>query len=287
MRIDNSAQKLFWFCPEAYRVRYEENLELIGRSREGLDFGTRFHELQNARYVPDTQQTPLADPRLEAECQATFQAHLQHYATDNFDVVDVERTLVVPLTSNRCPRCQDDGIVKAFESPGSHYCAHCDNPYVNPNRHELAFKMDLVFREAGGLAILDYKTEKPPGIYNSAEAWAARSQVSLYQWAAARHYSQRISAIYLDVTTRGSAKATPTFNRQRLVRTSAQQETAAANIIWVADQIEASRASSFWPQNTEHCRDGWRRCDNFTLCHIGRTDGNLKLYQIAQPYLDL
>lgn len=259
IRIDNSQAKLWFECPTKCHIRYDENLELRERNTEGLDFGTRFHELQAERYKPVMvswiSAPPLPDARLEAECQAVYAAYLQYYPADSWEVVDVERTLEVPLNS----------------------------------RHTLAFKMDLVVREAGGLAILDYKTEKRGGQNNSPEAWAARSQVSLYQWAASRHYNEEVQAIYLDVVQRGSPKGQegPTFRRDRLVRTREQQASAVRNIIWVADQIESMQASGYWPQNTESCKDGWKKCDYFQLCHLGRTDGNLRLYQPAKAYLDL
>jgi PD-(D/E)XK nuclease superfamily protein len=261
MRIDNSQAKMFLECPLKAFERYEQNLELTARDTEGLDFGTRWHALQAARNSDDGSETipysgePLPDARLEAEVQATFQAYLQHYRSRVRDFLDVERTLVVPLN----------------------------------DRHELAFKIDLLTREEGGLAITDYKTEKRGGQFNTPESWAARSQVALYQWAAERHYGEPVVALYLDVTTRSSPKGQelPLFTRQRLVRTSAQREAAVRNIIWVADQIESMRVSGFWPSNTEKCRDGWRRCDYYQLHVIGRTDGNLQLYQPAKPYLDL
>jgi hypothetical protein len=284
MRIDNSAAKMFLACPLMYKERYEENLELTARDTEGLDFGTRWHTLQAGRHslapLPN-HAIPLPDARLEAECQATFAAYLQHYGPEVREVVDVERTLVVPLKTQPC------------SGPGGteedrKRCTRCHGTGIEVV-HELAFKIDLLLREPEGLAILDYKTEKRSSQYNTPESWAARSQVGLYQWAAARHYNEAVSALYLDVTTRGSPKGQegPAFRRDRLIRTREQQEMAVANIIWVADQIEAMRLSGFWPSNTERCRDGWRRCDYFQLHVIGRTDGNLKLYQPAKPYLDL
>lgn len=276
MRIDNSQAKLFFECPLKAHIRYDENLELRERDTSSLDFGTRFHTLQSERHLGREfcsycgaglgafrregeglceHCQPLPDARLEAEVQATFQAYLQYYPSDPWEVVECERTLEVPLNT----------------------------------RHTLAFKIDLLVRDASGLAILDYKTEKRGGQNNSPEAWAARSQVSLYQWAASRFYGEPVGAIYLDVTTRGSAKGQegPIFQRQRLVRTEAQQLGAVENICWVADRIEGMNASGFFPQNTESCKASWRKCDYFALCHIGRTDGNLRLYQPAKPYLDL
>lgn len=259
MIIDNSAAKLWFTCPLAYKQRYIDNLELIERSREGLDFGTRFHDLQAERFraTPDGSiHSPLLDARLEAECQATFQAYLQHYGPEsNLEVVDVERTLTVPLNE----------------------------------RHTLAFKIDLLYRDLGGLKLRDYKTERRGGGYNSAEHWAAASQVSLYQFAAAEYYREPISELVLDITTRGSPKGqeSPTFRRDSLIRTRAQQAAAVQNIIWIADQIESMQASGFYPSNTSSCKDGWKKCDYYQLCHIGRTDGNLKLYRPAEAYLDL
>lgn len=262
MRIDNSQAKLFFECPTKCHERYDNNLELIARDTESLDFGTRWHELQAARnriqdaqHLHVTQPITIIEPRLEAEAQATFQAYLQHYGEERREVVDVERTLVVPLN----------------------------------DRHELAFKIDLLTRTGGALAITDYKTEKRGSSYNSPEWWAARSQVALYQWAAERFYREPIVALYLDVTTRSSPKGQepPLFNRQRLVRTIAQRETAVRNIIWIADQIEVMQREDFFPSNTEACMNFRRKCDYWQLCHIGRTDANLRLYRPATPYLDL
>jgi hypothetical protein len=258
MRIDNSAAKTFFDCPMKYLERYENNLELADRNSEGLDFGTRWHDLQANRMHPNGPLSgqPLPDARLEAECLATFAAYLQHYGPETLDVVEVERTLEVPLN----------------------------------DRHTLAFKMDLIYRNStGGLVIRDYKTEKRGGQFNTPESWAARSQVALYQWAAERHFGEAIDTLELDVTTRQSGKGQegPSFLRQNLIRTRAQQAAAVANIIWVADQIETMQQTGFWPANTEHCRDGWKRCDYFALHVIGRTDGNLRLYQPAKAYLDL
>ena len=184
-----------------------------------------------------------------------FQAYLQHYGDERRELMDVERTATVELNS----------------------------------KHTLAFKMDLVFRGPNGLEFLDYKTEKRGGQNNSSESWAARSQVSLYQWAASKFYNEPVQAIWLDVVTRGSPKGQegPSFRRERLIRTQAQQAKAVETICWVADQIEVMQSTGFWPQNTENCRDGWKRCDYFALCHLGRTDGNLKLYTAAVAYLDL
>lgn len=255
MRIDNSAAKTFLECPLKYFERYENNLELTVRDREGLDFGTRFHELQNLRFKTCTQ-TPL-EARLEAEVQATFAGYLQQYPADNWQVVDVERTQEVPLSFSA---------------------------------HTLAVKMDLVFREPnGGLCILDYKTEKRGSPYNTPDSWAARAQVGLYQYAAEIIYGEPIAALWLDVTTRQSPKGQepPLYARQRLVRTRAQMLSAVKNIVWVADQVEQMRTTGFWPSNTEGCMRGRYRCDYYPLHVIGRTDGNLRQFKQAEPYLDL
>lgn len=285
MRIDNSAAEKFWECPVAWFERYHIGHEL-DRTSEGLIFGRRFHNLMaqhnliDKRAVPDD---PLADPRLEAEVQATYAAYLQHYPCDDWEVVDAERTIEVPLKQEPC------GCTVGDEE-ASPTCTVCKGTGIH-TIHTFVFKMDLLKREKEGLAVHDYKTEKSGSKANTPDAWVAKSQVSLYQWAAAKFYGEPIRAIYIDQITRGSPKGQsgPLFHRQRLVRTAAQMAKAVAGITWVADQIDRMIQTGFFPQNTKSCTNpitGWK-CDYHQLCHIGRTDANLKLYRIADNYLDI
>lgn len=294
MIIDNSAFTTYMFCPKKYMERYEyvlpalsggssdgaqsnelespsslagtpvENpvgLELIARSREGLDFGTRFHQLyeNHSRELlgqPEKQFPEWPDRSLEDEVQSTWAAYLAHYPVEPLSVLSAERTETVPI-------------------PGT--------------THSLIVKLDRAVRFADGtIGPMDLKTESTPG-YNTRESWAGRTQASLYLWALQQLMpSERVSRLVVDVVTRGNTKRSPTFSRlDDIGRPPEALADAIRNVTDVCDSIERHRREGWWPSNMNVCKDGWKVCDYYGIHVYGKTDANLRLYRPATPYLDV
>lgn len=237
-------------------------LELASRSRDGLDFGTRFHELAHARRLvllgrgSEHYETTVIPELLAAEVEATFAAYEQHWLGSELTYIESERTHVLPLPASK---------------------------------HELVVKIDAVCRFADGtIGPLDTKTESKPG-YNFREDWAGRTQASLYLWALKELYpGERVSRLVVDVVTRGGPKRACSFSRiDDIARPQDALDDAIQNVIWVCEDIEISRRTQWWRSNMNLCKEGWKRCDYFDLHVYGRTKENLAKYKPAEAYLEV
>lgn len=298
MNLDNSAFTLYMRCPKMYFERYEADgtelvklqglyvtkgsertgetvkeagavrpavhgIELAARSRDGLDFGTRFHALaDNARRiglghpVRDLHLSNATKRGLDDECDATFAAYEQHWLGSELTYIESEKTHVIPL-----PKTE----------------------------HNVVVKIDAVCRFPDWtIGPLDTKTESKPG-YNFREDWAGKTQASIYLWALTQLYpGEKVSRLVVDVVTRGNSRRAPSFARiDDISRTPAELEDAIRNFAWVCADIEASRQSGWWRSNMNICKDGWKRCDYYDLHVYGRTESTLKLYKPAEAYLDV
>jgi hypothetical protein len=90
------------------------------------------------------------------------------------------------------------------------------------------------------------------------------------------------------VVTRGTARRAPSFNRlDDIARPPDALDEAIRNVIWVCEDVEASRRSGFWRSNMNICKDSWKRCDYYDLHVYGRTPENLAKFQPAEEYLDV
>jgi hypothetical protein len=312
VRIDNTAFSLYMRCPKLYLERYEAK-DFLGQpdirragvpagveestakaedvkqaagllsvlhngsdaptvqhtgierkpddsSSTGRAFGKRFHELLENRHrvqlglLPRTFR-PLVDAKLESEAQSVFAQYEQHWLGDPLRTLGAEAQYTLPL-------------------PGS--------------AHELTVRIDRIVRFPDGtIGPQDSKTESTPG-NNSRENWASRTQASLYLWALEQlQPKERVSRLVVDVITRGNTKRAPIFYRSDdITRSRADLEDAIRNVIRVADEIEHWRGLGWWPSNMNICKDGWKRCDMYDLHVLGRTEGNLRLYQPAEQYLE-
>lgn len=188
-----------------------------------------------------------------------------HYPVESFNVVAVEQVF-------KCP--------------------------INGSGHVYTGKFDGVVRDkgTGRLLLLEHKSEKRGSDKNSPEAWAARTQVSLYMWAAQQLYHEPFDSIILDVLTRQSDKGEKpvTFRRDILQRTPEQQLSAIDDILYIAERIERMEqeflgaSSGQWPRNTDQCYNGKWACDYADL-HIGGYSPELVQikYAPAKEYLTL
>lgn len=270
MDIDNSAFVTFQRCPLKYFERYEvKNDDVDGSCGLELDqpvpdrdFGTRFHQLLH-EYRAQLLGSPIPrypewpDAAIEAECQSVLAGYFAHYPVEPLTILSAERVERVPI-------------------PGT--------------QHRLIVRIDAVVRfNDGTIGPLDTKTEHFGSASNSRESWAARSQASFYLWALQQlHPEERVTRLVVDVVTRGNSKRPPHFWRMDdISRTPEQLEESIRNLVKVADDIEAYRRGGWWPRNDNHCKDGWRRCDYYSLHILGRTEANLKLYRPARNYLEL
>lgn len=191
----------------------------------------------------DKPYPPSQSEAIELECNATFAAYLAHYPSEPFDVVAVEQVFAVDI-----PRTE----------------------------HTYTGKFDAIIRykDNGQLAILEHKTESRGSTRNLPEAWAARSQVSLYMWAANTLYREQPAHILLDVLRRASPKGQEpaTFYRDFLERTTKQCEASVADLVYVADQIEQlAFVDARYPQNTDNCMNGRFKCDYYAKHIVGDT----------------
>lgn len=245
---------------------------------EGLDFGTRMHQLLHirrcrelgarrgcgsgeSRALPVFPEWP--DEAIEAEAQATLAAYEAHYINE-YEYLESERTSVLEIP----PR---------FSQVGA--------------SHQLVVKLDAVVRHSDGtIGPFDTKTESRTG-YNTREDWAGKTQAKIYLYALGLLYpDEKVSRLVVDVVTRGSAKARrgPIFNRLDDISSSPGAiEEAIRNVAWVADDIERSRKTGWWRSNMNMCKRGWERCDYYDLHVYGRTSRNLSRYRPAEQYLDL
>lgn len=253
-----------WFrrCPDGYKERYINNLEKDWHAAESpFEFGRVCHILLEQHFkalggLPYTAyEPPDANDPIWLECDATLAAYRATYPVEPFDVVSVEQVFEVAI-------------------PGT--------------EHTYTGKFDGIIRykDNGQLAILEHKTEKRSALKNLPEAWAARSQVSLYMWAAEALYKERPSHILLDVLRRASEKGREpvTFYRDTLERTREQSDAAISDLTYVADQIEWLERhwdTERWPQNTNECCIGRWKCDYFGR-HVLKTDAD---YKPAKDYL--
>jgi hypothetical protein len=278
LKIDNSQAVSFLTCPQKWLERYQNNIELRVRG-DSLDFGTRIHQLLEERCKSEKLFEPLSNEQLEAEAQLTYEAYCAYYPEEPFEVVGVEQYFEVKLP---CGACHDEGCGQA----------------VNPEHHTYCGEFDAIVRmkDSGRLRLFETKTEGRYSKANIPEAWASKSQVGLYIYAAQQVYGEEFEGIILNVITRQSPKGNcpPIFRRDDLVRTKQQQEQAVRNLVWVADSIERMQVDYpnplDWPQNRNNCvsQNGWK-CDFWGL-HIepeGRPIEELVQlkYQTAKPYL--
>lgn len=282
MKIDCSQIAKWHFCPKAWQERYLNNLELSGPDDDGKSFGSRFHQLLEEHHarmlgkpLPDYEAWP--NESIESEALATFAAYIGHYPAEDFEVVDVEKQFEFPLWHKH-----EEAVAWSMALSGKHV----------PSRHQLIGKIDCVvrMRDTGRLRVLETKTEKRGGQYNDAESWAARPQVSLYAWAASQLYGEEVEGSLLNVISRRSPKGQepPIFQpRQHLLRTKSQTAAALETAVWTADQIEASVASEAFPGYWERCKEGWNRCEFYSLHVVGRDENTLSKYREAKAYLDV
>lgn len=212
--------------------------------------------------IPFVQSQPAPEP-VESEAQTTFAAYIAHYPIEPFVVVAVEQSfkLRIPHTPHYYIG-KVDGVIRYVEPPFD-----------------------------GSLAVFEHKTESRSSYKNIPQAWAARSQVSLYMWAIEQLYQERPAHILLDVLRRASPKGQepPTFRRDILERTEAQSEEALADIAYVADQIEALEKSGQkrWPWSTDHCMEGNWACDYYDLHVYGDSPELIAIkYKPAKEYLE-
>jgi hypothetical protein len=221
------------------------------------------HQLLEERLLklkgePRDPYPPSESEAIELECSAAYQSYCAHWPSEPFDVLAVEQVFEVAISGTEHTYTgKFDGIIRYKEAPYE-----------------------------GQLAIIEHKTEKRNALKNLPEAWAARSQVSLYMWAAEAVYSERPCHILLDVLRRASDKGREpaTFYRDILERTRAQSEAAINDLVYVADQIEWLEAHydpERWPQNSNECCIGHWKCDYFSK-HVG---GDNSSYKEAAEYL--
>lgn len=273
MNLDNSAANLFRMCPWAYYESYERNgtgIELKPNLLKTepytpMQFGTRMHELMHERYAKIAGKPIAAYPAspielLELEAMMVMAGYENKYANERLDILDVERTICVPLNAD----------------------------------HNFIGKMDLVYLEDGKVNILDHKFQTRSAKSNVPQKWAARDQATLYLWAAYELYGLPVGNFYVNAVTRPSEKGLvpPTYpDRQKLERTPTQISQAVRDLIYVADQITYMRekfGTEPWPANRENCY-GWGPCEFYQM-HTWGEDVSVIInekYQPKTPYLEV
>lgn len=268
MIIDNSQWVAFEACPLLYYEKYIKGIEFDWEKKgvNAAHFGTRMHQLLEEHYR-DLQGNPIPPypefphEATELEAQLTMAGYRNHYPVESFTVLDVEKTFRVPLGE----------------------------------RHEYCGKMDLVVRdnETGLLSVIDHKTENRQSKKNNPKAWAARSQATMYLWAAPQVYGEEFRDLQVNVIRRQSEKGQvgPEFSeRQRIQRTTEQMELAVRDLIIIADRIEEYKQrfpDGDWPADRNNCMDGPFSCAFYDPHLMGWSDDLLRNYRPTVPYLDL
>lgn len=270
MIIDNSKANTFRTCPYKYFEKYVKNIEpkpFPGEGYSALEFGSRMHELLEEHAKGDVviySESPNA--ALEIEAQVMMAAYKAQYPAEEWNIVDVERTLLVQLPDSE---------------------------------HVYAFKIDLVVRShaTGKLSIIDHKTQERTSKSNLPQKWAARDQATLYIWGAGQYYKEEIENFIVDILMRQSPagqKLASFPERQKLERTPKQIEIALRDIIFIADEISACEwmygHEEPWPANREECYT-WGQCDYYALHTYGDTDETAEIrehkYQKREEYLQI
>jgi len=265
MILDNSRANTFRTCHYKYQEKYVKNIEpkpYPGEDYTALQFGSRMHELleEYAKGVLIYPESPIV--ALEVEAQVMMAAYKAQYPAEEWDIVDVERTLLVQL-------------------PGS--------------EHVYAFKIDLVVRShaTGKLSIIDHKTQERSAKSNDPQKWAARDQATLYIWGASVYYKEEIENFIVDILVRQSpaGQKPPSFpERQKLERTPEQIAIAIRDIIYVADQIvdcEKRFGNEPWPATREECKT-WGQCEYYLPHTYGWSDEIRDVkYQPREEYLQI
>lgn len=259
MRIDNSRMKAFWNCPAAYQERYVQDIE--SSNRDNFAFGTRWHQLLEERYRrqkgEDFTAPPCDNEDVENEARTMLARYEAHYPEEPFEVIAVEQFFELQL-------------------PGS--------------SHTYCGEMDAIVRDSATslLQLFETKSERRGSKANLPDAWAARSQVGLYLWAAEQIYKEPFKNILLNVCTRQSPKGQEpaSFRRDDLQRSEKEKADAVSNIIYIADKIEELQRThgvdQLWPQNRNVCVNemtGWK-CDYHLLHVVGRGERDEQLIQI-------
>lgn len=294
MRIDNSRAKKFNYCPAAFQERYEFDLEPIRKTSTA--FGTRMHQLLQGRHEVmmgkvATAFPPCADSAFEDEAQTMFALYEAAYPEEPFEIVDVEKFFEVPLSTKPCGVCSH-GKWKQGEID----CLECDGTGTRII-HTYIGEFDGIVRdkESGRLHLLEHKTERRGSKDNLPDVWASKSQVGLYLWAAEQIYGEKFGSIILNILTRQSpaGREQACFRRDNLQRTTAQQNEAVKNLVYVADRIgevKLSYGTERWPTNRENCVSGFGwHCDYYEV-HIGdtRPEDLIQIkFQKAEEYLAL
>jgi len=269
MIIDNSKANAFRRCPYFYFEKYVKNIEpkpYPGEDYTALQFGSRMHELleEYAKGVLIYPESPIA--ALEVEAQVMMAAYKAQYPAEEWDIEDVERTLLVQLPSSE---------------------------------HVYAFKIDLVVRSHATrkLSIIDHKTQERSSKSNLPQKWASRDQGTLYIWGASVYYKEKIENFIVNILVRQSpaGQKPPSFpERQKLERTEKQIELALRDITYIADQIDDCfnryGYEEPWPANREECYT-WGQCDYYALHTYGDTDETAEIrehkYQKREEYLQI
>jgi hypothetical protein len=242
-----------------------------------FEFGKRFHTLLQYYYKPPQsldatidQNFPLQDEQMENDVQVLFEAYKAAYPTEDFEVVDCERAFELVLPQ------------------GNLY-----SPSLVEAKHKYLGKIDMLVRNYATkkLQVFETKTESRGSKRNSPRSWAARTQASLYTWAASQIYAEPIDSIILNVCTKASPKGQvgPSFRRDVLERTPAQVEQALKDLIWVADRLEEMQESGVYPRNTNSCVNEFGYdCDFYLPCHHGgMTPEILASYVQIEPFAHL
>ena len=268
MRIDNSALKVFQFCPAYYQERYVHKIEPKVQENTALTFGKVFHRLLEGRLKGELSFSkeelfPEVSESIWDECIFTYEKYCQQYPQEDWETIDVERLVEVPLTG------MFDGM----------------DVYVA--------KMDWVARSPEGLRIIDHKTEERGSLNNSLQRWQYLTQVSLYQWAAEQYYHEPIYGITIDLISRRSLKGRcePEFQRFTVQRTPWQQKQAVETLRYCVEQIKFMQSKEWtdglWPQNRDNCQK-WRWTCAYAALHgeDGRDENILMAkFQAAEEYL--
>jgi hypothetical protein len=297
MRIDNSRAKAFFNCPAYFYERYVQDIE--ASSRDNFAFGTRWHQLLEERYRrqkgEDFTAPPCDNEEVENEARTMLARYEAHYPEEPFDVVAVEQYFEIGLPEIGDPVHLECDCGWGVTYDGKYpvdvlHCPECGAAVKRWYRHTYCGEMDAIVRDkaTGLLQLFETKSEKRGSKANLPDAWAARSQVGLYLWAAEEIYKEPFKNILLNVCTRQSPKGQEpaSFRRDDLQRSEKEKADAVSNIIYIADQIKKLEQThgrdQLWPQNRNVCVNemtGWK-CDYHLLHVVGRGERDEQLIQI-------
>jgi hypothetical protein len=268
-------------CPRKYDLLYNKDRSPMARSN-ALEFGGLIHECL-ALYYEETDaflsesDDARADRLYGAFCEEPRWLGLLNGVLDSgvesyMDVAqDVKRIMdaylaFYPLRQDAFLQHEVAAVEEFVEVKGTF-------PFTS--------RIDLVYRTAGGLWIVDHKSSRAM-TQDLASGWAINGQMLGLAYAATRHWpDERIQGLVINILVRTKS---PQFKRVTLpLRTDLIDEWIQKMEVWLTKVMPHYEALD-WPPNYASCVHRYGRCPFYSYCEAGEDSA---LLEDPPPPLDI